>query len=274
VWGHFYAPSNQLNLGNQTRLHGTFWAREINSDFSVDVEYCDPRLPEPETGTLELTKKVTGAQAGLAPGAEFTVHLDCTIPGPGVRNALDGNYTLAAGETRRFTGVQVGTTCTVREVHRTPPRRGFAYAPAEFVPSRTVTIANAGQTVEVVVRNPLRELFGTVRVHKEIAGDTAGYVSGSRFGFSLDCADDAFDTTFALGPGDTFRSDPVRVGVPCTVRETGIPPAAAGFRYRPPVLTPGSGHVTVGHEDQTVTVHVTNRLVGSSPTGTGPIGPS
>src|SRR5262249_48107908 len=155
------------------------------------------------------------------------------------------------------TNVQVGTTCTAREVRRKPPPRpGFVYEPAEFVPSRTVTITAEGQTAGVVIENPLRALFGTIRVHKEVTGDTAGYVPGSRFGFALDCEGPRFDTAFSLVAGATFRSDPVRIGVPCTVRETGIPHARSGFHYQHPVLAPASGEVTIDREDQTVTVHV------------------
>jgi hypothetical protein len=277
VWGHFYAPTGKLNLGNQTDLHGTFWARSIGSDFNVDVQYCGPPHPEPETGTIRVTKQVTGDLAGLPADAEFVVHYNCTIPGPGVRNDLDGHFTLAAGETTKFTDVQVGTTCTAREVSRTQPRPGFVWEPADFIPSRTVTITADGQAVITVIENPLREVFGTIRVHKEVTGDTDGYRPGSRFRFSLDCEDNEFDTTFTLAAGDTFMSDPIRVGVPCTIRETGLPKAARGFGYQQPVLTPASGQVTIGQEDQTVTVQVNNRLVGhavSPDSGTGPIGPS
>jgi len=277
VWGHFYTPNGRLNLGNQTDLHGTFWAQSIGSDFNVDVEYCPPPLPEPETGTIIVAKLVTGDKAGLPAGAKFTVSYNCSIPGPGVRNALDGHFKLTPGQVRRFTDVQVGTTCTARESRRTQPLPGYVWEPAEFVPSRTVTITAAGQRVGLVIKNPLRAVFGTIRVHKEVTGDSGGYVPGSRFGFSLDCEDNAFDTSFSLAAGETFLSDPVRVGVPCTVRETGLPRARAGFHYQQPVLTPASGQVTISQEDQTVTVQVDNPLLGhavSPGTGTGPIGPS
>jgi Domain of unknown function (DUF5979) len=277
VWGHFYAPRGTLNLGNQTDLHGTFWAGHINSDFNVDVEYCPPPLPKPGTGTIVVGKRVTGDTAGLPPDAKFTIVANCTIPGPGVRNALDGHFKLVPGQVRKFTDVQIGTTCTLREARRSQPLPGYVWEPAEFVPSRTVTITAEGQTVGLVIRNPLRAVFGTIRVHKEVTGDTDGYVPGSRFGFSLDCAGAAFDTTFALAAGETFLSDPIRVGVPCTVRETTVPRARRGFTYQQPVLDPASGEVTIGQEDQTVTVQVTNRLEGrgvSPGTGTAPIGPS
>jgi hypothetical protein len=135
-----------------------------------------------------------------------------------------------------------------------------------------VTITPEDKRAVLVIRNPLREVFGTIRVHKEVVGNTGGYVSGSRFGFALDCEVNAFDTTFTLAAEDTFVSDPIRVGVPCTVRETGVPRAARGFQYQQPVLSPASGQVTIREEDQTVTVQVNNPLTGSRPgSGTGPV---
>jgi hypothetical protein len=272
VWGHFYAPNGKLNLGNQTDLHGTFWAQIMRSDFNVDVQYCPPPHSEPETGKIIVAKRVTGDRAGLPADARFVVRYNCAIPGPGVGDAIDGRFRLRAGQVRRFTNVQVGTTCTAREVRRTAPLPGYVWEPAEFVPSRTVTITPENQRVFLVIENPLREVFGTIRVHKEVTGDTGGYRPGSRFTFSLDCEDDEFDTTFLLAAGETFLSDPIRVGVRCTVRETHRPRAASGFSYGQPVLDPASGQVTVGEEDQTVTVQVYNPLDGSRPgSGAGPV---
>ena len=37
-----------------------------------------------------------------------------------------------------------------------------------------------------------------------LTGDAAGHVEGTRFGFSLDCDNDAFDTTFTLAPDGTY----------------------------------------------------------------------
>jgi hypothetical protein len=272
LWGHFYAPNGKMNLGHTTDLHGTFWARSILNDWNVDVQYCPPPHPEPDTGRIIVAKRVTGDRAGLPPDARFVVRYNCNIPGPGVGDALDGRFRLRAGQVRRFKNVQLGTTCTAREVRRTTPLPGYVWEPAEFVPSRTVTITPEDKRAVLVIRNPLREVFGTIRVHKEVVGNTGGYVSGSRFGFALDCEVNAFDTTFTLAAGDTFVSDPIRVGVPCTVRETGVPRAARGFQYQQPVLSPASGQVTIREEDQTVTVQVNNPLTGSRPgSGTGPV---
>jgi hypothetical protein len=277
LWGHFYAPNGKMNLGHTTDLHGTFWARSILNDWNVDVQYCPPPHPTPETGRIIVAKRVTGARAGLRPGSRFVVRYNCTIPGPGIRDALDGRFRLRADQVRRFKNVQLGTTCTAREVRRTQPLPGYAWERPRFFPSRTVTITAEARRAVLVITNPLREIFGTIRVHKEVVGDTGGYRPGTRFGFSLDCEGDRFDTTFTLAAGDTFLSDPIRVGVPCTVQETGRPQPRAGFFYQQPVLTPASGEVTISQEDQTVTVQVNNPLerAGVSPGhGTGPIAPS
>lgn len=261
IWGHFYAPTGQLNLGNQTDLHGTFWARSIASDFNVDVEYCRPPVPTPDTGSISVTKEIIGATAGHRPGSVFTIHFDCTIPAPGVRNALDGTFTLAAGETKTFTGVQVGTTCTAAEVDTPRPRPGFGYDDPVFVPSRTVTVTSAGQTVTLVVQNPLRRVFGNIAVTKQVRGETDRFVPGTTFGFRLDCVGTRFDTSFTLAPGETFTSGPIPVGVPCRVTETNVPDPEEGFAYDDPVLDPASGRVIIRREHQVVTVDATNRII-------------
>lgn len=125
VWGHFYTPTGQLNLGNQTDPHGTFWARAINSDFNVDVGYCPPPVPQPPTGTISVTKHVNGDVTGAArEDATYGLHYDCTLPGPGQRDALDGVVQTKAGQTITYTDVQVDTTCTITEVDRPPPLPG------------------------------------------------------------------------------------------------------------------------------------------------------
>jgi hypothetical protein len=261
VWGHFYSPDGKINLGNQTTLHGTFWGRAIASDFNVDVEYCEPPLPLPPTGSIEVTKLITGDVQGAPPDATFTIHYNCTLPGPGVRDALDGAFAIAAGQTLTFTDVEVGTTCTATEIDVPDPLPGYVFDAPVFDPGDTITVDEEGQTVSVVVENPLREIFGTIEVTKAVTGDTDGVAPGSEFGFALDCADDTFDDTFTLEPGQTFTSDPIRVGVECTVDETDVPDPLPGFIYRDPVFTPDPPTVTIGAENQVVTIDVDNSIV-------------
>lgn len=108
--------------------------------------------------------------------------------------------------------------------------------------------------------NPLREIFGTSQVTKTVTGVTGGYQRGSTFGFALDSANDAFDTTFVLTAGQTFTSEPIRVGVPCTVTETAQPAPLKDFVYRAPVFTPDPPPVTIAAKNQVVTVDVANPI--------------
>jgi hypothetical protein len=258
IWGHFFTPAGRLNLGNQTSLHGTFWARAIGSDFNVDVEYCPPPHEREETGTISVTKRLSGDIAGAPPDATYRIAYDCTLPGPGLRDALDGVLTIRAGETLTFTGVQVGTVCNVREVDPPDALPGFVYDPATITPANPINVDSDGQLVEVVVDNPVREVFGTVQVRKLVTGDTGGYVAGTVFGFRLDCDGTAYDTTFTLAGGGNFASGPIRVGTTCTVTETAQPAPAAGFTFLPPTYRPAPPTVTVAAESQVVTVEVTN----------------
>ncbi len=272
IWGHFYVPDDRLNLGNQTSLHGTFWARAIGSDFNVDVEYCPPPHPPPDTGDISVTKVLTGDVAGAPPNGTYRIHYNCEIPGPGVRNALDGAFDIVPGETLTFTGVQVGTTCVATEIDVPVPRPGYVFDPPVITPD-TVVVGQPGQVVEVRVENPLRAAFGTIEVAKQISGDADGHVPGSVFGFALDCEDDTFDTTFDLEAGETFTSDPIHVRVPCTVTETSTPDARPGFVYDDPTFDPDPAVVRIAEENAVVRVQVDNpiRERGTGPdTGTDP----
>jgi hypothetical protein len=260
IWGHFWVPDGRLNLGNQTTLHGTFWSQSMASDFNVDVEYCAPPDPQPPTGEITVTKQVTGDTEGAPPDAQFTIHYNCTIPGRGIEDALDGQFTIAAGETLTFTGVQVGTTCTATEVETPDPLPGYVFDPPVITPD-TVTVTEEGETVEVAVENPVREVFGALEVTKTVSGDTGGVAPDSVFGFALDCTDDAFDDTFELAAGETFTSDPIRVAVTCTVTETEVPDPLPGFVHGDPVFSPDPPTVTIGAENQTVTLSVDNPVV-------------
>jgi hypothetical protein len=55
AWGHFYAGSHRVALGQSNNLHGTFWAGQIageivgriGSDFNGNLEYCRPDIEPP-----------------------------------------------------------------------------------------------------------------------------------------------------------------------------------------------------------------------------------
>lgn len=98
-----------------------------------------------------------------------------------------------------------------------------------------------------------------------LTGDAAGHVEGTRFGFSLDCDNDAFDTTFTLAPDGTFTTRPIPVGTTCTIAETIVPSPAAGFSCGDPTFTPDPPTVTITTAGQVVTVQFTNTLIGLKP---------
>jgi hypothetical protein len=274
IWGHFYVPTDRLNLGNQTDLHGTFWARDIGSDFNVDVQYCAPPVPPPPTGSISVTKTLSGNTAG-APGrkALYGIRFDCAVPARGLRNALDRVLFIRAGRTRSFDNVQIGTRCRVREVVQPRPDKGFVFDSATVTPGRFV-LTGTGPRIDVLVDNPLREVFGTIKVRKRVTGADAGYVEGSLFRFRLDCDDDEFDTRFRLADRETFTSEPIRVGTRCRVKETGLPGPADGFSYAGPAFDPSPPRVRVRRENQVVRVVVSNELVrGPSPAPAPTTGP-
>jgi hypothetical protein len=61
AYGQFFAPNGILNLGNNTNLYGRFIAKNIGSDFNVNVTYV-PEVGVPEPATLLLA---IGGLSGL-----------------------------------------------------------------------------------------------------------------------------------------------------------------------------------------------------------------
>jgi hypothetical protein len=154
--------------------------------------------------------------------------------------------------------VQVGTTCTVREIDPPDPPPGFVFDTPTISPGNPITVGEAGELVEVVVDNPLREIFGRIEVRKLVTGAPGGYPPDAAFAFRLDCDNDAFDAAFTLVAGQAFVSEPIRVGTTCTVTEVSRPSAASGFVDLPVSYRPSPPTVTVQTEGEVVAVQVTN----------------
>ncbi len=109
VYGHFFAPTGQINLGNGSDLTGTFWALDINSDFNDNVTQCPP-----QTGEFPITKSIVGSGAGLQGPIE--IQITCTPP-----NGSIPPFTIPGGATGNVstivTGITLPAACHVAEVN-------------------------------------------------------------------------------------------------------------------------------------------------------------
>ena len=108
VYGRFFAPTGQINLGNTSDLFGAYWALDINSDFNVNVTQCPP-----QTGEFPIVKSIVGSGAGLQGPIE--IQIVCTPP-----NGSIPPFTIPGGATGNIstvvTGITVPATCHVNEV--------------------------------------------------------------------------------------------------------------------------------------------------------------
>jgi len=96
---------------------------------------------------------------------------------------------------------------------------------------------------------------GSLKIIKKVDG---GDVSGD-FKFHVDCGDGGtFDVTVTVpDPGFVTIKD-IPAGSECTVTETGMPDAPAGYHWGDPTL---DGNPATIKADDTVWVHVTNKLI-------------
>ena len=157
VYGRFFAPTGQINLGNTSDLFGAYWALDINSDFNVNVTQCPP-----QTGEFPIVKSIVGSGAGLQGPIE--IQIMCTPP-----NGSIPPFTIPGGATGNIstvvTGITVPATCHVSEVNTGDNPNvdidvtvlgGNAATPAAVASARNLQVAGADVPVCPVAK-PLKQ---------------------------------------------------------------------------------------------------------------------
>jgi uncharacterized repeat protein (TIGR01451 family) len=108
---------------------------------------------QPDTGSLDVRKLVTGAPAGFT-SPDYSITVDCD------GTSYDQTFNLKDGENNLISNIPNGTVCTVVEAAQPAPPAGYEYGTAVYSPatanSSGVTI-NGGSTVTVTVTNPLAQ---------------------------------------------------------------------------------------------------------------------
>ena len=111
------------------------------------------------SGSLQITKTVTGDTAGYTAGTTFTMTVDCTD------DTFDQTVMIAGGANQTITGIPLGTQCTVTETSTPAPAAGYAWQTPVYTPSQTVTVNVAGGSVSVGVENPIQG-SGSLQISK------------------------------------------------------------------------------------------------------------
>ena len=117
--------------------------------------------PEPETGSLKITKKLTGDLTGFA-GGDFTFSVTCDDEsyGPVTINLSSGSASASP-----ITGIPAGADCTVNETDKPLAGTYAGWDAPTYSPSATVPIVSGQEaTVEVRTTEPTpRRPPGTAR---------------------------------------------------------------------------------------------------------------
>ncbi len=207
------------------------------------------------TGSLALTKVVTGDPAADYGAGPFALHVTCVLDDEsGTRTVWDGTKTVVGGQTETIEDIAAGAECTVTETDD-----GGASA-VTIAPDQPVVVGD-GQTVTVTATNEFDP--GVLRLTKQVTGDAAAFAPTS-FQVQVTCSADGevlpgFPTTVTVTAGQN-TDVPTLVGASCTAEETGTG-SATDVTYDPPAPDgqTGSGAVIVGPDAQEpIEIGITN----------------
>ncbi len=215
-----------------------------------------------QTSSITLSKTVTGAPAGGAPGT-YNFSANC-----GADGTYTGSVVLGSGVTTNsgpLAGVPVGAVCSVSET-------GVPTAPTNYTwnatpPAVPLTITLAGPN-GASFTNTLTRLTGSLTVAKTVTGGPAGGGPGT-YSFNADCsasgdgATHAVSVTVASTTGNSTITLPA--GAVCTVAEGTLPTPPTGYSYGTAMYTGNPATIPAG---SAATVGVTNPL---NPLATGSI---
>ena len=192
-------------------------------------------------GTFQVTKTVTGAQAG---DKEFSFAYICTDGTEGTLKAK------ADGEAVTGPKVPTGTQCTVTEDAKTAAIDGYTLTAPE---AQTVTVSEKDQVVNTSFTNTYTRDTGTFSIAKSIQGGPEGAANGS-YSFTYTCDGGVQGTLAVPGDGTAVSSPKIPTGVSCALAEDAASATKDGYSV---ASTLSQDSVTIT-KDQTVAVTATN----------------
>jgi Mg-chelatase subunit ChlD len=170
--------------------------------------------PEPETGSLNITKKLTGDLTGFT-GGDFTFSVTCDDEsyGPVTINLSSGSASASP-----ITGIPAGADCTVSETAKPAAGANAAWDAPGYNPSAAVPIVSGQEATVEVTNNRTYSApspgYGTIIIEKQ----TTPEGSSQEFTFSSQLA----DGTFTLSDGETETFNELRPGT-YGVEEVNLP---------------------------------------------------
>ena len=195
-------------------------------------------------GTFQVTKTVTGAQAG---DKEFTFAYTCTDGTEGTLKAK------ADGEAVSGPKVPTGTQCTVTEDAKTAAIDGYTLTAPE---AQTVTIKDPAEPVATAAfTNSYVRDTGTFSVSKSVKGDYAPQAGETvKVGYTCNDPDSTKGTLDVPMDGTTVSGPTLPTGTVCTLNEDNTSAQREGYA----VSTAYSATTATIAKDQAPNVSVTN----------------
>lgn len=189
-------------------------------------------------GSINVAKVVTGETAGLVPGTQFPITVDCGDDGVFPFPLLDGGDNTVHN-------LPAGASCTITEGSR-PALKDLSYrwVDAVITPSNVTVVA--GETANVLVTNEIERVYNDVMLAKTIT-DPDGVVDTSRV-YSVDWQCLYEGTVVASGTNDvTAGAAPITVGqapitsvCAATGEDLSVPPSTdPSYVWAAPVFGPG-----------------------------------
>ena len=195
-------------------------------------------------GTFQVTKTVTGAQAG---DKEFTFTYTCTDGTEGTLKAK------ANGEAVTGPKVPTGTQCTVTEDAKTAAIDGYTLTAPE---AQTVTIKDPAEPVATAAfTNSYVRDTGTFSVSKSVKGDYAPQAGETvKVGYTCNDPDSTKGTLDVPMDGTNVSGPTLPTGTACTLNEDNASAQREGYA----LATAYSATTATIAKDQAPNVSVTN----------------
>lgn len=197
-------------------------------------------IPPPETGSLKITKDISGGPGEI--GGSFDVTVDC-----GEAGTFHRTITVPDPGEVTIDGIDAGAVCTVDEdIIQEDPPLGWHWSTPILVGNPATIVS--GQTVTIDVTNTLVRKPGSIEIRKTVVGAPEGF-SGS-FDITVDCGAQDFSGTIQYPSPGFLTFTGVDIDATCTVTEVGTSAAPAGFEWgdvtytNNPTTVPG-GEITI-----------------------------
>jgi len=214
------------------------------------------------TGSVDVTKLLSGPAEGADPAADYSGTWSCTYPGEAAKT---GKWTLKKGRsTAPITGIVLNSNCSVSENAPAAPSMDPSYRwTAPTLEGTKVT--KAGETAHLVVTNRLVRDTGNILVKKTVSDQVGGFTGGKNavFAIGYECKVDGVKSpirgSLKVANGETATlPGSIPFGWSCAITEA---PAAGNladrsFAWGTPVISASTVVLSAGQP--TITVDVTN----------------